>query len=135
MLAAVLLLLVVVAVCLLVRRRSLARVAGSFDCTVSVAGRPWASGVARYGRCQVEWWRLLSLSPRPQATWERDDLSVVERRWPQAPHTPVGTVAEAVIVRCAHRGAVLDLAMSPDAYTGFASWLEARPPGPQASVT
>ena len=135
MLAAVLLLLVLASACLLVRRRQLARVAGSFDCSVSVGGRPWSSGVARYGRCRVEWWRLLSLSPLPQATWERDDLDVVERRWPQQPPTPVGTVAEAVIVRCAHRGAALDLAMSPDAYTGFASWLEARPPGPQASVT
>ena len=134
-LAAVLLVLLLVSAVLMARRRSLARQVGSFDCTVSVAGRPWTSGVARYSRCQVEWWKLLSLSPRPCATWERDDLSVIERRWPQEPDVPVGTVVEAVRVRCEHRGAVLDLAMTSEAYTGFASWLEARPPGPQSSVT
>ena len=60
---------------------------------------------------------------------------MLERRWPERPDAAVGTVPEAVLVRCRHRGAPLDLAMSRDAYTGFASWLEAAPPGPRSSVT
>ena len=134
-LVAVALLLALTTALLALRRRSLTRVGGSFECTVKVAGRPWISGVARYGRHRVEWWKMLSLSPRPGCTWVRDDLSVLERRWLEEPGTFVGTVAEPVLVRCEHRGAVVDLAMTREAYTGFASWLEAAPPGPRSSVT
>jgi hypothetical protein len=38
-------------------------------------------------------------------------------------------LAGAVIVECGVAGHPLELAMSPDAMTGFLSWLEAAPPG------
>ena len=40
----------------------------------------------------------------------------------------------AMIVECRHDGVEIELAMSNDAYTGFASWLESAPPGQGVNV-
>jgi hypothetical protein len=130
--AAVLALVLVAALAL--RRRSLTRVRGSFDCSVRLEGQRWALGVARVGTQRVEWWKVLSLSPRPRRTLLRRDLSVTDRRWPEGGES-AGVLPAAVVVRCRHQGSDLDLAMSQEAYTGFAAWLESAPPGPQSSVT
>lgn len=134
MVAAVLVLAVLVVTAFALRRRALTRARGAFDCSVRVPGRPWTQGVARFGSLQVEWWKVFSLSPRPGCTWRREDLAVLERRW--AGTGEVGALLpDAVVVHCRHRDGELDLAMSREAYTGFASWLESAPPGPTSSVT
>ncbi|WP_092867028.1 DUF2550 domain-containing protein [Quadrisphaera sp. DSM 44207] len=139
-------LVVLVLVLFALRRWLLTRTRGAFDCSVRLQGRPgaragrgrqgrgWSQGVARFGSDRVDWWKVFSLSPRPGGTWARDDLSVVERRPPG--HGEVDAVLpDAVVVRCCLRGRPLELAMTQEAYTGFASWLEAAPPGPRSRVT
>jgi hypothetical protein len=139
-------LLVLVLALFALRRYHLRRFRGSFDCSVRLAPRPgrtggrraegraWAQGVARFGNDRVDWWKVFSLSPRPGSTWWREELAVLDRRWP-AQREADAVLPEAVVVHCAHRGQPLDLAMSEEAYTGFASWLEAAPPGPRSRVT
>ena len=100
----------------------------------------WALGVAHVGSDALEWWRVFSLSPRPRSTWHRTGLEVLERRSPDAGEAPV-LFTGAMVVRCAQRGdgaqapgQDFELAMSPDAYTGFASWLESSPPRDRGGV-
>lgn len=142
--------LVVLALCaalaFAVRVLSLSRRGASFDCwwrcLSPAAGRGsgrWSLGVARVGADALEWWRVFSLSPRPMSTWHRTALEVQARRPPE-PAEASTLVAGVLVVRCAQRGAgdddtaggaspgAFELAMSPEAYTGFASWLESSPP-------
>ena len=70
--AGVLLLLVLVyGLCLVVRRRWLSRNGGTFEFSVRVrsgrAGRGWVLGLGRYSVDELEWFRIFSLSPRPEA--------------------------------------------------------------------
>lgn len=124
--ALVLLALLLVGVAL--RRRALVRVPGSFECAVRRRGRAWTVGIGRFGSHHVQWWSVLSLRPGPRSTWARTDLEVVGRRSPGA-EEGLALQPGDVVVRCTHRGACLELGMSPDAATGFTSWLEAAPPG------
>lgn len=145
--------LVAVAVLLfVVRVVALVRHGGAFDCSwrrvdaassgaaegPDAASR-WALGVAHVGSDALEWWRVFSLSPRPRSTWHRSALEVLERRSPHPGEAPV-LFSGAMVVRCAQREdgthhQPFELAMSPDAYTGFASWLESSPPRDRGGVT
>ncbi len=126
---------------------------GGFDCSwrrvartpdggaadaVDGAPSPWALGVAHVGSDALAWWRVFSLSPRPRSTWRRAALEVLERRSPE-PGVARVLFRGGMGVRCAPRsdGAFeqpFELAMSPDAYTGFASWLESSPPRDRGGV-
>jgi hypothetical protein len=113
-------------VLLVTRVRSLGRRFGTFECALRFAGRTaWASGIAGYGADRLEWFRVLSLSPRPAHSWQRSALVVVAR----SPRLRSGrrTAITEATVRC--RGAEFTLAMTDQAYAGLASWLEAAPPG------
>ncbi|WP_426567174.1 DUF2550 domain-containing protein [Angustibacter sp. McL0619] len=134
-----LLVLVVAAlVGVVVRRRWLSRKVGTFDCSLrtssSSQGKGWHLGVARYEADRIEWYRVFSVSMRPGQVLRRGDLMVV-----QPPRNPSGPEAFSVmsgfvIVRCRRGGGFVELAMSQQSYTGFASWLEAAPPGQNVSV-
>ena len=63
----------------------------------------------------------------------RGDVHVRERRHPRGPEA-FAVMAGSVIVRCADEHGPLELAMSDQSYTGFASWLESAPPGQNVSV-
>lgn len=128
------LLLVVLAAAFVLRRQGLARRRASFDCSLRLPDGHWSLGVARYGYDRLEWFRVFSFSLRPKATWRRGDLTVVDRRPTQGSEV-TAVVPQAVVVHCRHRGDDLDLAMTEDAYTGLASWLESAPPGQTARVT
>jgi hypothetical protein len=134
-LATVLVLLVTV---FTVRRIVLVRSRGSFDCSLNRApGRPeghWTSGIASYGTGELRWFRMFSLSPRPSITWQRTALQVKEFRAPERGEV-FAVLPGAVIVTCLLGTGELQLAMTMDAYTGFASWLESAPPGQHARVT
>jgi len=138
---------VAVAVAFAARMLSLNRRAGSFTCSwraLDAASRGWALGVARVGSGTVQWWRVFSLAPRPRRSWPRSTLEIVGRRPPDAGESAV-LMADALVVRCSARttaasdpagtGQDFELAMSPDAYTGFASWLESAPPRDRGGVT
>jgi hypothetical protein len=64
---------------------------------------------------------------------QRCDLAVAERRYPSGTEA-FAVMSGFVIVRCIFEGKPIELAMSEQAYTGFASWLEAAPPGQNVSV-
>ena len=98
----------------------------------------WTLGVAHVGTDALDWWRVFSISPRPRSTWHRLALEVLDRRSPEPGEAPV-LFTGAVVVRCAQSsggssGQPFELAMSPDAYTGFASWLESSPPRDRGGV-
>ena len=131
---AALLALAVLAVVL--RRRALGRRVGTFDCSVRLAGRGrrhWILGVARYEVDRIDWFRLFSFSVRPSCSYARGALDVVGRREPTGAEA-VAVQPGAIVVECRHSGQDLELAMSRDAYTGFASWLESAPPGQNSNV-
>jgi hypothetical protein len=117
---------------LVLRRRVISRHGGTFELSHRVRsredGRGWVLGLGRYsGEC-LEWFRVFSLSPRPQRTWEREALSYDgSREALGAEH--VSLYPDQVVIRCQSARGEVELAMSPASLTGFQSWLEARPPG------
>ncbi len=120
-----------------VRRRWLARGIGTFDCSLRTApgphGKGWVLGVARYEADRIEWFRVFGVSPRPGQVLQRSDLMVQERRVPSGTEA-FSVMSGFVIVRCRRGSGFVELAMSEQSYTGFASWLEAAPPGQNVSV-
>jgi hypothetical protein len=130
---AVLLLLVGYGAGLMVRRRIRARHGGTFELSHRLSagadGRGWALGMGRYVDERLEWFRIFSLSPRPRAAWEREQLSYDGRREPLGVEQ-ASLYPDHVVIRChSVSGAVVELAMSEASLTGFQAWLEARPPG------
>lgn len=89
----------------------------------------WHLGVGRYAGERFVWYRVWSLRSGPSRVLHRERLWIVERR------EPVGTESYAVpagsLVLCCSigDGESLEVAMGPDALTGFMSWLESAPPG------
>jgi len=102
------------------RAHTLDRRVGSFHCALGRTPQgPWSSGIAQYGTRQLYWWRRASLAPRPAIRWDRVGLSVVERR------SVEGTGQ--VVVTCRSGAQDVFLQMSPEAYAGLTSWIEATP--------
>jgi hypothetical protein len=127
-------------VCLVLRRRWIARDGGTFELSHRArpasrkghgAGRGWILGVGRYSGDRLEFFRVFSISPRPRAVLARRDLHYRGQR------RPVGAEAHSlyaghVVLDCASSAGELELAMAPEAVTGFLAWLEASPPGSHA---
>ena len=69
--ALLLVLVLLYGLALVVRRRVLSRHGGTFELSHRVrpgkAGRGWVLGLGRYSGDTLEWFRIFSLSPRPQA--------------------------------------------------------------------
>ena len=137
-----LLLVLLYALGLVLRRRWITRDGGTFELSHRVvsgapdtgdkrgdkAGRGWVLGLGRYSGAQMEFFRIFSLSPRPLHVLKRDDVGYDGQR------DPVGTEAHAlyaghVVVSCHSSAGEFELAMTPEAVTGFLSWLESAPPG------
>lgn len=120
-----------------VRRRWLRRSAGTFDCSLrssdSATGKGWALGVARYEADRIEWFRVFAFAARPRRVLQRSDLMVQERRYPTGPEA-FSVMSGFVVLRCRDGASSVELAMSEDSATGFASWLESAPPGQNVSV-
>ncbi|KQX69679.1 DUF2550 domain-containing protein [Angustibacter sp. Root456] len=135
--AALLALLVLAIAGVVVRRRWLSRQFGTFDCslrtTTGAHGKGWRLGVARYEADRIEWFRVFSASMRPRHVLQRSDLAVQERRVPAGAEA-FSVMSGFLIVRCRRPQGPLELAMSEQSYTGFASWLESAPPGQNVSV-
>ena len=129
---AVLVLVLLYAVCLVVRRRWINRHGGTFEFSVRVrsarAGRGWVLGVGRYSGSDLEWFRIFSLNPRPKLRFERSDLEYTGRREPLGVES-YSLYSGHIVVTCRTPTGPLEVAMSPEALTGFLAWLEAAPPG------
>lgn len=116
--------LLVVAALAFSRWHSLTSRVGSFRCSRRVRGR-WVRGIAHYGARQLYWWRLRSLAPRPEQVWPRGQIAVLERRSAVEGADPGGPL----LVTCrVAPGEDVELLMTPEAYAGLTSWLEAAPP-------
>ena len=129
---AVLLLLLVGGLALIFRRRWISRASGTFEFSVRARanrpGRGWFLGVGRYSEDVLQWFRVFSLAPRPRMTFQRSELEYVGRR------NPIGAESYSlysghIVVSCRTPSGLLEVAMSPEALTGFLAWLEAAPPG------
>jgi hypothetical protein len=131
--AGVLLLLVLLyGIALVVRRRFISRHGGTFEFSVRVrsgrAGRGWVLGLGRYSGGDLEWFRIFSLLPRPRRVFRRSELEYVGRRDPGGVES-YSLYTGHIIVTCRTPTGPLEVAMSPEALTGFLAWLEAAPPG------
>src|SRR3954468_9021082 len=92
------------------------------------AGRGWILGVGRYTGDDLEWFRVFSLAPWPRLSYRRAELEYVGRRDPAGVEA-YSLSAGHIIVSCRTPAGPLEVAMSPEALTGFLAWLEAAPPG------
>jgi hypothetical protein len=103
--------------------------------------RGWHLGVARYHGDEFAWYRALSLRNGPNRIIQRGGFEIDDRREPDAQEL-YGVPNGAVVLRCraeldpprskrAFGGpdTEVEIAMTPDALTGFLSWLESAPPG------
>lgn len=131
-------LLVLIVAAFVLRRYLLSREFGTFDCSLrrpasghSAGG--WMVGVGRYESDRLDWFRIFAMSPRPRRSFVRARLVILDRREPQGSEA-YSVVPGSLIVRCAYGSAVLELAMSELAYSGFATWLESAPPGQGVNV-
>lgn len=88
----------------------------------------WHLGIARYQGEELVWYRVTSLRSGPNTVVRRRDLTIVSRRDP-AGSEAYAMPAGATVLCCRDEGGGLELAMTPDALTGFLSWLESAPPG------
>jgi Protein of unknown function (DUF2550) len=88
----------------------------------------WHLGVARYHGEEFAWYRLASLRSGPNTVVRRGTLAILTRRTPTGSESYAMPV-DATVLRCRNLDGELELAMAPDAMTGFLSWLESSPPG------
>ena len=92
------------------------------------SARGWHLGVGRYSGDDFAWFRVSSLRSGPDQVLDREQLEIVDRRYPTLPESysmPNGSV----VLRCRTDCGELELAMRKDTLTGFLSWLESAPPG------
>lgn len=113
------------------RRMVLQRPVGTFACSLRrgehAEGDGWSYGIGRYHGDRIEWFPIFSVLPRPKHILNRKPLVVFERRGATAAEAHSVQVGS-MIAECTFAGERLELAMSPEAMTGFLSWVEAAPP-------
>jgi hypothetical protein len=133
MVGAVLLLVAAVLVWLAVRRLRALRSGGvhaALRTRLDDSGKGWHLGVGRYQGDEFVWFRVLSLRPGADRIISRSTLEIADRRDPSGPELYTMPPSSKVL-RFRELGAPdeSEIAMSPDALTGFLSWLESAPPG------
>jgi hypothetical protein len=132
MVGAVLLLVAVVLVWFTVRRLRALRSGGvhaALRTRLDEVGKGWHLGVGRYQGDEFVWFRVLSLRPGPDRVISRSALEIADRRDPSGPELYSMPPASHVLRFREAGGADVEIAMGPDALTGFLSWLESAPPG------
>lgn len=120
-LVALVLTLLLAAVLLATRRVAIRRPGGAVACSLRCGDDlRWRHGVMAYRTGKLLWFRSVHLWLRPDATFDRQSMRLVERSEPESGNAVVrfdtGTPGE-----------MLWLALSPDALTGLLAWLEAGP--------
>lgn len=133
-LAALGLAVVVAAVCaaLVTRRRLRELRTGGVDVALRTrkgdGGRGWHLGVAHYRGEEFAWYRALSLRSGPNWVLDRSTVEIATRRQPSVAEKYALPVSS-TILDVKSPGKEFEVAMGPDALTGFLSWLESAPPG------
>ena len=124
-------LVVIVLAYLVARRLKLLRSGGvhvALRTRLDASGQGWHLGVGRYRGDEFAWFRAFSLRAGPDRVIRRRGLEIADRRDPNGSES-YSLPAGSRVLR--FRGTVpeLEVAMGPDALTGFLSWLESAPPG------
>jgi len=124
-------LVVIVLAYLVFRRVKLLRSGGvhvALRTKLDDSGKGWHLGVGRYRGDEFSWFRVLSLRAGPDRVIRRRGLEIADRRDPsgwESYNLPAGSR----VLRFRGTTPELEIAMGPDALTGFLSWLESAPPG------
>jgi uncharacterized protein DUF2550 len=133
---AVLLLFLIVLVWVTIRRLRALRLGGvhaSLRTRLDSSGKGWHLGVGRYQGDEFVWFRVSSLRLGPDRVIHRSGLEIADRREPSGLELygmPPGSRVLRFIDSAGSAGEPgMEIAMSPDALTGFLSWLESAPPG------
>jgi hypothetical protein len=129
---AVLLLVAAVLVWLAVRRLRALRSGGvhaALRTRFDDPAKGWHLGVGRYQGDEFVWFRVLSIRPGPDRIISRSALEIADRRDPSGPELYTMPPSSRVLRFREIGDAEIEIAMSPDALTGFLSWLESAPPG------
>lgn len=117
---------------MLVWRRVLRIRRGGID--VALRARPdrdgsrWHLGIGHYHGETFAWYRVTGVGSGPDTVLRRPGLVIVSRRAPTGSES-YAMPSGATVLRCRSVDGELELAMAPDALTGFLSWLESAPPG------
>ncbi len=122
-------LVVIVLGYLVVRRLRVLRAGGvhvSLRTRLDDSGKGWHLGVGRYHGDEFSWFRVLSLRAGPDKVIRRRGVEIADRRDPAGVES-YNMPTDARVLR--FRDPDLEIAMGPDALTGFLSWLESAPPG------
>ncbi|GIG30237.1 hypothetical protein Cma02nite_28370 [Cellulomonas marina] len=106
-----------------------ARRTGAFSCALGrSADGPWRAGTATYGASRLTW------TPGP-LTRARGRVELARRRLAVTDRVPVHAHGvQLLVVTCRAADRTVHLRMSPEAYAGLTSWLEATPTGVDAYV-
>jgi hypothetical protein len=119
---------------LVVRRRLLQRGAGTIDCSLRLRstrpGRGWVLGVGRCTAEDLQWFRVVSLWPRPRRRYPRRALEVVSQR-PPTREESYALLAGSTVVVCTTGGEdceTVELGLPREALTAFLAWMESAPP-------
>ncbi|OLF08097.1 hypothetical protein BLA60_24865 [Actinophytocola xinjiangensis] len=133
---AVLFLVTVVLAWLAVRRLRALRSGGvhaALRTRLDDTGKGWHLGVGRYQGDEFVWFRVLSLRPGPDRVIHRSGLEIADRREPLGAELysmpPASRVLRFRAPATSAPEPDVEIAMGPDALTGFLSWLESAPPG------
>ncbi len=109
------------------RRRFLLSGLGAVTMWLRPAGAArWSVGVAWYSGNTLLWYRVLSLSVRPNQRLCRSEFQVDARRRPNP--GDLSLPADSVVLTCRTGAGPHELAMDPSTMTGFLSWIESAPP-------
>jgi Protein of unknown function (DUF2550) len=126
------LVLLLVLFAIFLRRRLLMAGGGTIRLQVRVStmvrGRGWSSGIGRFVGDQLQFHRMFSFGIRPKRVLDRRLLTVDQRRLPEGPER-LTMPGHWIILACTSGTSHLEIAMAESTVTGFASWLEAGPPG------
>lgn len=119
--------------CIAVARRRLRQLrTGGVDVAIRTRGgarsRGWHLGVAHYRGEEFIWYRALSLRSGPNWVLNRCSVEIVTRRQPSQGEKYSMPSGSTILV-LKDPAKELEIAMAPDALTGFLSWLESAPPG------
>ncbi|GAA1872373.1 DUF2550 domain-containing protein [Brevibacterium marinum] len=121
-----------------IRRRSISKLSGAFDCSINVgeesSSRPrWRLGVAVFSVASLDWYPVFALTRRAAVRLPRADLDILVRRKPTSGEQ-YSVLPDAVVVDCSYgkadgRPRSVSLAMDTESLSTMASWLESSPPG------
>ncbi len=96
--------------------------------TTMVPGRGWSAGLGRFVGDELQFHRMFSFGIRPKRVLDRRLLTVDQRRLPEGPER-LTMPGDWIILACVSDTGRIEIAMAESTVTGFASWLEAGPPG------